>query len=207
MSFAWWNLSGSPFRRVGTALRNDLAPEKFLFVFSPNPEMLSLHREEERRERGGLYGETSSCTCCRVVFCTNSYVRQEDFELKPFWDRQPVQWPQDRGDVIPRLCSGHNMCSGDLCVCVCVFVCAHACVCVCIRACMYTCMCVYVCVHACVCACTCACVCVCAHVCVCACVRACVCVYVCTLVCPTFFFLNLQSYLALGVPLSTRAGG
>ena len=30
------------------------APERFLFAFSPNPEMLSLHREEERRERGRI---------------------------------------------------------------------------------------------------------------------------------------------------------
>ena len=27
----------------------------FLFVFSPDPETLSLHSEEEWRERGGLY--------------------------------------------------------------------------------------------------------------------------------------------------------
>ena len=27
----------------------------FLFVFSPNPETLSLHREDERREKSGLF--------------------------------------------------------------------------------------------------------------------------------------------------------
>ena len=58
------------FQRVGAALRNDFAPERFLFEFSPNPGMLSLHREEERREQGGLYGETSSCRYCGAVLCT-----------------------------------------------------------------------------------------------------------------------------------------
>ena len=43
----------------------------FCFVFSPNPEMLSLHREEERREQGGLYWETSSCRYCGAVLCTH----------------------------------------------------------------------------------------------------------------------------------------
>ena len=43
-------MSDSLFERVGAALQNDLAPERFLFVFSPNPEMLSLHREEEQRQ-------------------------------------------------------------------------------------------------------------------------------------------------------------
>ena len=42
---------------MSAALRNDLAPERLLFVFSPNPETLSLHREEERRERGGCTGK------------------------------------------------------------------------------------------------------------------------------------------------------
>ena len=37
---ALWTVSGDPFQRVGAVLRNDLAPECFLFVFSPNPEML-----------------------------------------------------------------------------------------------------------------------------------------------------------------------
>ena len=35
---------------MGATLRNDLAPERLLFVFSPNPEMLSLHREEKQRQ-------------------------------------------------------------------------------------------------------------------------------------------------------------
>ena len=47
----------------------------FLFVFLPNPEMLSLHEEEEQREQGVLYGETSSCRYCGVVLCANWYVR------------------------------------------------------------------------------------------------------------------------------------
>ena len=34
------------------------------FLFSPVPEMLSLHREEEQREQGALYWETSSCRYC-----------------------------------------------------------------------------------------------------------------------------------------------
>ena len=42
----------------------------FCFMFSPNPEMLSLHREEEWREWGGLYWETSSCKYCGAVLCT-----------------------------------------------------------------------------------------------------------------------------------------
>ena len=53
MSFAWKSLSGSLLQMAGAALWNDLAPEYFLFVFSPNPEVLSLHREEEP---GGPYG-------------------------------------------------------------------------------------------------------------------------------------------------------
>ena len=40
---ALWTVSGNPFQRVGAVLRNDLAPECFLFVLSSNPEMLSLH--------------------------------------------------------------------------------------------------------------------------------------------------------------------
>ena len=31
MSFVWWSSSGSLFQRMGAALRNDLAPEQFLF--------------------------------------------------------------------------------------------------------------------------------------------------------------------------------
>ena len=59
------------FRGGGAAPPNDFAPEHFLFVFSPNPEMLSLHREEEQREQGGLYWEASSCGYCCVVLCTH----------------------------------------------------------------------------------------------------------------------------------------
>ena len=55
---------------VDASLRNDLAPERFLFVFSPNPGMLSLHKEEERREQGGLYWESSSSRYCGMVLCT-----------------------------------------------------------------------------------------------------------------------------------------
>ena len=61
MSSAFWSASGILFLRVGTALQNDCAPECFLFVFSPNPKMHRLHWEEEWREQGGLYGETSFC--------------------------------------------------------------------------------------------------------------------------------------------------
>ena len=61
---------------MGAALQNDLVPERFflfvcLFVFSSDPEMLSLHREEEQREQGGLYWEASSCGYCCVVLCTH----------------------------------------------------------------------------------------------------------------------------------------
>ena len=55
MSFAWRRLSDSLFHRVGAALRNDLAPERFLLVFSPDLVLLSLLREKERREQGVLY--------------------------------------------------------------------------------------------------------------------------------------------------------
>ena len=43
-------MSDSHYEWVGAALQNDRAPERFLFVFSPNLEMLSLHREEEQRQ-------------------------------------------------------------------------------------------------------------------------------------------------------------
>ena len=56
---------------MGAVWGNDLAPERFSFVFLPNPEMLSLHREEEQKERDGLYGETSSCKYCGAVLCTH----------------------------------------------------------------------------------------------------------------------------------------
>ena len=39
----------------------------FLFVFSADPETLSLHRDEKRRQRGGLYWETNSCRYCGAV--------------------------------------------------------------------------------------------------------------------------------------------
>ena len=38
MSSAFWKVSGNLFLKVGAALKNDNAP--FLFVFSPNPEMV-----------------------------------------------------------------------------------------------------------------------------------------------------------------------
>ena len=38
----------------------------------------------------------------------------EDFVLNPFGDREPVQWPQDRGGVFQRLCPGHTTCSSIL---------------------------------------------------------------------------------------------
>ena len=71
---------------MAAALRNDLAPERFVCVFLPHPEMLCLHREEEWREWGGLYWETSSCKYCGVVLCT-LIGETEDFVLNPFGDR------------------------------------------------------------------------------------------------------------------------
>ena len=68
---AWRSSSGSLFQRVGATLRSDFAPKYFSFVFSPSPETLSLHREEERRERGGVYAETNFCRYCGVVLCTH----------------------------------------------------------------------------------------------------------------------------------------
>ena len=76
MSFSWWSLSGSLFQRVGVALQKDLASEHFLLAFLPNPEMLSLHREQIWREQDGLYWETSSCRRCGGVLCTHWQVRQ-----------------------------------------------------------------------------------------------------------------------------------
>ena len=53
MPSACWSVFGNLFQRVGAASRNDTATECFLFVFSPNPEMLSLHLRSgaERRAR------------------------------------------------------------------------------------------------------------------------------------------------------------
>ena len=56
---------------MGAALPNDFAPECFLSVFLPNQEMLSLHREQEQREQGGLYWETGSCGYCGAVLYTH----------------------------------------------------------------------------------------------------------------------------------------
>ena len=76
MSSAFWSVPGNLFQKVGAGLRNDLAPECILFGFSPNPEVASLHCEEERRERGVLYAETSFCRYRGVVSCTRWYVRE-----------------------------------------------------------------------------------------------------------------------------------
>ena len=46
-SCALRNVSTNLFLAVATALLNDLAPECFLFVFSPNPEMVHLHWDWE----------------------------------------------------------------------------------------------------------------------------------------------------------------
>ena len=48
------SVSVSLFQRVGAASRNDLAHECFLFVFSPNPKMLSL-QTGRGVERSRLY--------------------------------------------------------------------------------------------------------------------------------------------------------
>ena len=64
-------MSDSHYEWVGAALQNDLAPERFLFVFSPNPETLNLHREEMRSERGGLYREINSCGYFGAVLYTH----------------------------------------------------------------------------------------------------------------------------------------
>ena len=42
-------------------LQYNFVSECFVFAFPPNPEMLSLCWEEERKKQVGLYGETSSC--------------------------------------------------------------------------------------------------------------------------------------------------
>ena len=57
-------------------MRHDLAPEQFSFVLLSSPETLSLHREEEWRKRGGLYGETVRVDTCGAVLCTHEYVSQ-----------------------------------------------------------------------------------------------------------------------------------
>ena len=48
-------MSDSLSQKVVTALWNDLAPECFLFVFSLNLDLCSLHMKEELRERDTLY--------------------------------------------------------------------------------------------------------------------------------------------------------
>ena len=92
--FCLVNLVRQPVPEGGCALWNDLASEHFLFLFSPNPETLSLHREEEQWELDGLYWETSSRRHCGAVFIYTLICDTEDFVLDLFWDRQPVQWPQ-----------------------------------------------------------------------------------------------------------------
>ena len=62
---------------MGAALRNDLAPERFESVFSPNPEALSLHRErcgENGREPMGKLVPVDTVVGFYVHF--DVYVRQ-----------------------------------------------------------------------------------------------------------------------------------
>ena len=52
--FALWSV-WQPALEGDCSLQTDLAPECFLFVFSQNLEMRSLHRGEEQRECSRLY--------------------------------------------------------------------------------------------------------------------------------------------------------
>ena len=76
------------FQRVGAASRNDLAHECFLFVFSPNPKMLSL-QTVKRVERTRLYSVVREnkflLTYWRSLM--HAFVREaEGFVLDPFGD-------------------------------------------------------------------------------------------------------------------------
>ena len=58
-----------------------------MFVFSQNPEMLNLHREEEGEEnRIGKLVPVDT-----VVWFYTPICETEDFAFNPFRDRQPVQ--------------------------------------------------------------------------------------------------------------------
>ena len=81
------------FQRVGAALRNDLSPECFLFVFSPKREMLRLHiatRKRSRENRVGCNGKLvpvdSGCDFMHTLIGET-----EDSVLNPFGGREPVQ--------------------------------------------------------------------------------------------------------------------
>ena len=58
-----------PVPEVGVALRNDLAPQRFLSVLSPN---YSLHWEEGRGERDGVYGPGNQFLS--ILWRTSSHV-------------------------------------------------------------------------------------------------------------------------------------
>ena len=111
-----WNMSGSLFRKRGGGVGGGWQHCRMTMfvVFPPSPELISLHRKKERREWGGLYGETSSCRFCGSFM--NALVPEaEDFVVDPLGDWQPVQRPQGRGSVIQRLCSGHRTGSSHHC--------------------------------------------------------------------------------------------
>ena len=74
MECVWWPVPVGVHQFA--ALRNDHAPECFLFVFSANPNMLSMHWAEKQRGPDGLYRETSSCRYCGTVLCMHGHVRK-----------------------------------------------------------------------------------------------------------------------------------
>ena len=77
MPFAWLSLSGSLFQTVGAALRNDLAPERVFVCVLAKARDAQSAQQEEQREQGRLYWETSSYRYCGAVLCTHGYVRQK----------------------------------------------------------------------------------------------------------------------------------
>ena len=74
MECVWWPVPVGVHQFA--ALRNDLVPECFLFVFSANPNMLSLHWEEKQRGPDGSYRETNSCRYCGAVLCMHGHGRE-----------------------------------------------------------------------------------------------------------------------------------
>ena len=78
LEYVFWSISGNLFQRVDASGHCGMTlclSASVLFEFSPNPRTVSLHWGEERRERGGLYGETSSCGQCGAISYTHLYAR------------------------------------------------------------------------------------------------------------------------------------
>lgn len=75
-------------------------------VLVKSKEVLSAQERGTERTRwtglGNKFMQILWCGFMHTVICET-----DDFVLNPFGDRQPVQRPQDSGDVILRVRSGH----------------------------------------------------------------------------------------------------